>query len=142
VSAEVIDAYDRLLASDGCAKDQTEALVGDAGLGHCTHRMGHGACPAAQPRQPCVAAASVTGLGIAGRACRPPESPLIINERHLNQVLTEYLRHYNTTRPHRTLGQLAPLQAGAPPPQINLADHRIRRKQVLSGLTSEYRVAA
>jgi Integrase core domain len=76
------------------------------------------------------------------RACRPPESPLIINERHLNQVLTEYLRHYNTTRPHRTLGQLAPLQAGAPPPQINLADHRIRYKQVLSGLTSEYRVAA
>ena len=67
---------------------------------------------------------------------------LIINERHLNQVLTEYLRHYNTARPHRTLGQLAPCQAGAPPPQINLADHWIRRKQVLSGLTSEYRVAA
>jgi putative transposase len=67
---------------------------------------------------------------------------LIINERHLNQVLTEYLRHYNTARPHRTLGQLAPLQAGAPPPQINLAGHRIRRNQVLSGLTSEYRVAA
>src|SRR5713101_8275612 len=67
---------------------------------------------------------------------------LIINERHLNQVLTEYLRHYNTARPHRTLGQLAPCQAGAPPTQMNLADHRIRRKQVLSGLTSEYRVAA
>ena len=29
---EVIDAYDRLLASDGCAKDQAETLVGDAGL--------------------------------------------------------------------------------------------------------------
>jgi hypothetical protein len=71
-----------------------------------------------------------------------PGRLLIINERHLNQVLTEYLRHYNTARPHRTLGQLAPCQAGAPPPQINLADHRIRRKQVLSGLTSEYRVAA
>jgi len=67
---------------------------------------------------------------------------LIINERHLNQVLTEYLRHYNTARPHRTLGQLAPCQAGAPPTQMNLADHRIRRKHVLSGLTSEYRVAA
>ncbi len=67
---------------------------------------------------------------------------LIINERHLNQVLTEYLRHYNAAHPHRTLGQLAPCHAGAPPPQINLADHRIRRKQVLSGLISEYRVAA
>jgi putative transposase len=67
---------------------------------------------------------------------------LIISEHHLRKVLTEYLRHYNTARPHRTLGQIAPCQAGAPPPQINLADHRIRRKQVLSGLTSEYRVAA
>jgi putative transposase len=71
-----------------------------------------------------------------------PDRMLIINERHLNQELTEYLRRYNTARPHRTLGQLAPCQAGAPPPQMNLADHRIRRKQVLSGLTSEYRVAA
>jgi DNA-binding CsgD family transcriptional regulator len=32
VPVEVIDAYDRLLASDGCAKDQAETLVGDAGL--------------------------------------------------------------------------------------------------------------
>jgi transposase InsO family protein len=71
-----------------------------------------------------------------------PGRLLILGERHLNQVLTGYLRHYNTCRPHRTLGLLAPLQAGAPPPQINLAGHRIRRKQVLSGLTSEYRVAA
>ncbi len=49
---------------------------------------------------------------------------LIINERHLRQVLTEYLRHYNTARPHRALGQLAPAQAGTRPPQINLAEHR------------------
>jgi DNA-binding CsgD family transcriptional regulator len=32
VPAEVIDAYDRLLARDGCAKDQAAELVGDAGL--------------------------------------------------------------------------------------------------------------
>ncbi len=32
VPAEVIEAYDRLLASNGCAKEQAEALVGDAGL--------------------------------------------------------------------------------------------------------------
>jgi hypothetical protein len=32
VPAEGIEAYDRLLASDGCAKDQAEALVGDVGL--------------------------------------------------------------------------------------------------------------
>jgi transposase InsO family protein len=67
---------------------------------------------------------------------------LIINERHLRQVLTEYLQHYNTARPHRALGQLAPDQSHMRPPQINLAEHRIRRKQVLSGLTSEYQIAA
>jgi putative transposase len=67
---------------------------------------------------------------------------LIVNEHHLRQVLTEYLLHYNTARPHRTLSQLAPDQAHTRPPQINLAEHRIRRKQVLSGLTSEYQIAA
>jgi putative transposase len=67
---------------------------------------------------------------------------LIVNEHHLRQVLTEYLRHYNTARPHRSLGQLAPAQAPTRPPQINLAEHRIRRKQVLSGLTHEYQIAA
>ena len=30
--ADVVDAYDRLLAHDGCAKDQAEALVGSTGL--------------------------------------------------------------------------------------------------------------
>jgi putative transposase len=67
---------------------------------------------------------------------------LIVNEHHLRQVLTEYLRHYNTARPHRSLGQLAPAQAPTRPPQINLAEHRIRRKPVLSGLTHEYQIAA
>jgi hypothetical protein len=67
---------------------------------------------------------------------------LIVNEHHLRQVLTEYLRHYNAARPHRALGQFAPDQAGARPPQINLAEHRIRRKQVLGGLTHEYQIAA
>jgi putative transposase len=67
---------------------------------------------------------------------------LIVSEHHLRQVLTEYLVHYNTARPHRSLGQLAPDQAHTWPPQINLAEHRIRRKQVLGGLTSEYHIAA
>ena len=67
---------------------------------------------------------------------------LIVNEHHLRQVLTEYLRHYNTARPHRALGQLAPAQAHTRPPEINLAEHRIRRRQVLGGLTHEYQIAA
>jgi len=67
---------------------------------------------------------------------------LIVNEHHLRRVLTEYPRHYNTSRPHGALGQLAPAQAGCRPPQINLAEHWIRRRQVLGGLTYEYQIAA
>jgi putative transposase len=68
---------------------------------------------------------------------------LIIDEQHLHRVLTEYLMHYNTARPHRSLGQLTPAQADTCPPEpVNLAEHRIRRKQVLSGLTHEYYIAA
>ena len=64
---------------------------------------------------------------------------LIVNEHHPRQVLTEYLRHHNTARPHRALGQLAPAQASTRPPQINLAGHRVRRKQVLGGLSTSTR---
>ena len=68
---------------------------------------------------------------------------LILNEQHLRRVLTEYVRHYNTARPHRALGQLTPAQADTCPPEpVNLAEQRIRRKQVLSGLTHEYYIAA
>jgi hypothetical protein len=54
---------------------------------------------------------------------------LIISEHHLRQVLTEYLGHYNNARPHRTLGQLPPAQAGTRPPTINLAEHQVRANQ-------------
>jgi transposase InsO family protein len=68
---------------------------------------------------------------------------LIVNEQHLRRVLTEYLMHYNTARPHRSLGQLTPAQAATRPPEpVNLAEHRIHRKQILGGLTHEYYVAA
>jgi putative transposase len=71
-----------------------------------------------------------------------PGQLLTVSEHHLRQVLTEYILHYNTARPHRALGQLTPGQARTWPPPINLAEHRIRRKQVLGGLTSEYQIAA
>ena len=67
---------------------------------------------------------------------------LIVNEHHLRQVMTEYLRHYNAARPHRALGQHTPAQADTSPKPVNLTEHRIRRKQILGGLTHEYYVAA
>src|ERR1039457_3736744 len=67
---------------------------------------------------------------------------LIVNEHHLRRVLTGYLLHYNTARPHSALGQLTPAEAPTRPRQTNLAEHRIRRKQTLGALTSEYQIAA
>jgi transposase InsO family protein len=40
---------------------------------------------------------------------------LILNERHLRRILTVYLHHFNTVRPHRRLAQLSPIQAGPIP---------------------------
>ena len=51
------------------------------------------------------------------------------------------LTRSNTARPHRALGQVAPDQAHTWPPEINLAEHWIRRKPGLSGLTNEYQIA-
>ena len=68
---------------------------------------------------------------------------LIVNEHHLRRVLTEYLRHHKAARPHRALGQFAPAQASTRLPEpVNLAERRIRRKQVLGELTREYYIAA
>jgi putative transposase len=40
------------------------------------------------------------------------------------------------------LGQLSPAQADTCPPEpVNLAEHRMHRKQIRSGLTHEYYVA-
>ena len=40
----------------------------------------------------------------------------------LDQLLTEYLLHYNTARPHRSRGQLTPAQADSQPSElINLS---------------------
>jgi hypothetical protein len=49
-----------------------------------------------------------------------------------------------TTPPGRTvpLASSHQIKHTAAPPQINLAEHRIRRKQVLGGLTHEYQIAA
>src|ERR687894_413635 len=68
---------------------------------------------------------------------------LIVNERHLRQILTTYLHHFNAARPHRALAQLPPAQAKTQPPHvINLTDHQVHRRPILDGLTSEYQIAA
>jgi putative transposase len=68
---------------------------------------------------------------------------LIWNERQLSRVLTEYLRHYNTARPHRALDLQPPapartLRAVGPPAGLPA----VERVDVLGGLVHEYRRAA
>ena len=87
-----------------------------------------------------MATPSANGIGTLRRELL--DRLLIVKEHHLRRVLTEYLLHCNTARPHRALGQLAPAQDHTRPPEINLAEHQIRRKQVLGGLTHEYQIAA
>jgi putative transposase len=63
---------------------------------------------------------------------------LIWDRRHLERVLSAYVEHYNTGRPHRGVHLEAPI------PRPVSADPRapIRRIDVLGGLVHEYRRAA
>jgi putative transposase len=63
---------------------------------------------------------------------------LIANRRHLEHVLTEFVGHYNTHRPHRGL-ELAPPEPRRPPPTTAiLPAAAIRRHDRLGGLIHEY----
>ena len=61
---------------------------------------------------------------------------LIVNQRHAVAVLAEYERHFNEHRPHRALGQAAPLQP-LPDPHPR-PDFRVGRRDRLGGLLHEY----
>jgi putative transposase len=61
---------------------------------------------------------------------------LIVNRRHLETVLAEYLAHFNDHRPHRALQHAAPLRP-LPPPSSQ-PDLHIRRHDRLGGLIHEY----
>jgi len=68
---------------------------------------------------------------------------LIWSERQLHQVLDEYVRHYNTARPHRALDLQSPVPTrtlSAVGPSAGRSS--VRRVDVLGGLINEYRRAA
>ena len=64
---------------------------------------------------------------------------LIFGRRHLHCVLTEYARHYNGRRPHRSR-QLHPPRPDHP--AADLSQERIKRRPVLGGLINEYERAS
>ena len=65
---------------------------------------------------------------------------LIINRQHATTVLHTYEQHYNDHRPHRTLGQAAPLQPL--PDRTRTETNTVRRRDRLGGLLHEYQQVA
>jgi transposase InsO family protein len=57
---------------------------------------------------------------------------IILNERHLRRVLTEYLVYYNTRRPHQSLDQDSPLGL------TMSTEGPIRYRNVLGGIIRDY----
>jgi transposase InsO family protein len=63
---------------------------------------------------------------------------LVISKRHLEQILDEYVAHYNRARPHRSLDLSPPHHAAAIPSGAGA----IQRGDILGGLIHEYDLAA
>ena len=68
--------------------------------------------PARAPRANAIAERFI---GTLRRECL--DHMLITGPRHLTLVLQEYIEHYNTHRPHRSLHQQPPTGATPPPPE-------------------------
>ena len=64
---------------------------------------------------------------------------LIHGEQHLRHILAEYAQHYNDHRPHQSREQRPPLHE---PGQAIDVTARIKLRQAVQGLISEYRRAA
>src|SRR6266568_4305369 len=78
-------------------------------------------------------------VGSVRRECL--DQILILSRGQLETVLREYVSHYNSHRPHRSLEQQSPLAKTAPMPAAE-HDWRVRRRDRLGGLLHEYELAA
>ena len=85
--------------------------------------------PARAPRANAIAERFI---GTLRRECL--DHLLITGPRHLDVVLREYVQHFNTHRPHRSLDQRPP--AGGPPGPGTAI--RVLRRDRLGGLVHEY----
>jgi transposase InsO family protein len=66
---------------------------------------------------------------------------LVWNLTHLRRVLAEHESFYNEHRPHRALGQAAPLRTL--PDNVTDLDHfRVTRRDRIGGILHEYHTAA
>ena len=57
---------------------------------------------------------------------------LILNQRHLRRVLTEYIDYYNASRPHQGIAQHTPI------PSLQVREGPLQRRDVLGGILRDY----
>lgn len=62
---------------------------------------------------------------------------ILLNQRHLHSVLTEYIKYYNCARPHQGIEQRTPIPLSVPNPE-----GQIERRDILHGLIHDYRRVA
>ena len=75
-------------------------------------------------------------IGTIRRECH--DRMLIFGRRHLEAVLAEYVEHYNSHRPHRSLSQRAPSALDSlPAPIDDINPARVQRTDRLGGLVHE-----
>jgi len=80
-------------------------------------------------------------VGTIRRECT--DRMLILGRRHLEAVLGEYVEHYNSHRPHRSLSQRAPFSGDTTSAPICEAESgHLQRTDVLGGLIHEYCMVA
>ena len=93
--------------------------------------------PVRAPRANAVAERAVGTVRRAGLG-----RMMIFGRRHLQRAPVEYVAHDNGHRPHRALGQQAPLAAETAPPSSDPAPGQLRRRGVVFGLFHEYRLVS
>jgi len=80
-------------------------------------------------------------VGTIRRECL--DRMLVLGQCHLEAVLREYVEHYNSHRPHRSLSQRAPSSSGATVAPIGDPNPaKLRRTDRLGGLIHEYQLTA
>ena len=89
-------------------------------------------------RAPRANAIAERWVGSVRREC--VDRMLIVNRRHLEQVLAEYVDHFNGHRPHRFLDQRTPDRTVVQ--LLRPAVTRVRRRNRLGGLIHEYQQVA
>jgi len=94
--------------------------------------------PRSPVRAPRANAIAERWVGSVRRECL--DRMLVVSRQHLEQVLAEYVDHFNRHRPHRSLDQQPPDREQVPDQTTGVGP--VRRRDRLGGLIHEYQQVA